>query len=369
MRSSTLVALILSGALLGCESYEAPPKIQAISLVRDTYDQDTGPLEIEFEKPLDPATLKLSLYLDRSNVEQDLCRMNGDALPSGCTEEAPIIAGPCERRPDAEFRLDDPSRGRAFMCNGATLIISPDETKLSVELSNALTPFERYVLIFEAGLSGADGRVAKNALVRRFQAAGAFALAPTSFEPGMFFTVFDVDAPVKKQFHFYFYLWVDQGTGRLQLFGADIDPNDETVVPEVNRNPSDWHTDPNAPTGASISANGQIADTAAGQVIAVFPFLLKIEQPAVEAIDTELTGKLRIDVVPEAPPVEREVVQGSMFAARVFLGAGESRAELGAGSGRLAMYRLTPEEAPPIEALLPDGVSLQDVLPPLTSGD
>ena len=369
MRIFAVAALLGSCLLSACETYEAPPKIQNINLVRDTYDRDSGPLRIEFEKPLDPSTVKLSVYLDRSNAEQDLCRPNGETMPDGCTLEAPIVAGPCERRPDLEFRLEDPTQGRAYSCEGATLIVSPDESTLQVELATALTPFERYVLVFEPGLTGADGRRSKNAIVRRFQAAGAFALAPIDFEPGMFFTVFDVDAPVKKQFHFFFYLTVNKATGQFQIFGADVDPNDDTVLPEVNRNPADWYTDPNPPTGAVISAQGQIGDTPSGRLVAVFPFFLKIIQPAVEAVDTELSGKLEVGLVPEAPQVEREIIQGSMFAARVYLGEGESRAELGAGSGRLTMFRLTEEEAPPVEALLPEGVRLEDVLPGLTSGD
>lgn len=362
-------SLLVLPALLGCESYEAPPKIDSINLTRDTYEQDSGPLEIAFQKPLDPSTVKLSVLLDRTNRENELCLPGESGLPEGCPLEATTIAGPCERRPDAEFRLDDPSLGRAFTCPGATFIMSPDDSTLSVSLESALTPFERYVLVFEAGLRGADGRTLNIPLIRRFQAAGAFDLAPISFPSGMFFTVFDVTAPVNAQFHFYFYVWVNQETGETRMFGADIDPKDETVQTDSNRNPADWILDPNPPTGASIAAAGQLADTKDGRALAVFPFQLKIEQPAIEASDTELSGKFQTDVIAGGPTDEREVVRGSMFAARVFLGVGGERAELGSGSGQIFMFRLSEEEAPPVEALLPDGVTLSEVLPELAGGD
>lgn len=351
-----------------CERYEAPPRIESSNLTRGAYDQDEGPLRLTFEKPLDPTTLRLSVFLDRTNVENDLCVAGEEGMPAGCEREAVSLAGPCERRPDSEFRLDDPSQGRAYRCPGGSFIISPDDTTLSISLESALIPFERYVLVFEPGLANADGRTLRIPLVQRFQAAGAFELGPIDFEPGMYFTVFDVTMPVNAQFHFLFYVWVNRETGETRMFGADLDPKDETVQPDSNRNPADWILDPNPPTGATIAAIGQMADTSGGRALAVFPFQLKIVQPAIEAADTELSGNFRSALVAGGPSDERETVSGSMFAARVFLGDGGSRAELGSGSGRIFMFRLDPAEEPPVEALLPDGVTLADVLPELAAG-
>jgi len=72
-------------------------------------------------------------------------------------------------------------------------------------------------------------------------------------------------------------------------------------------------------------------------------------------------GVLGARPVDPGPPGERQSFSGSVFSPGVYLGVGEGRQEIGEGSGSLDLFRLYPDEAPPLTSVLPEGTSEDDV--------
>lgn len=332
---------------------------------RGIYDPSSGPLVLEFSEPIVPASLRLRLRLDRANPERDVCREREDEdLPAGCTEPARTIVGDCVVDPARAERPEPGSTSTRYPCGtGGSFRLESDGSRVTVEPEVSLVPFERYALEVDPGLEDHDGRVRNVGSAIPFQVASEYPLAPTSFQGGMFFTVFEIDVPVAVEFDFLFWIEVQKDTGEVRLFGSDIDPNDPSIDPKTNRDPADWHPDPNQPSGASIDTRGQVVDSESGPLLVAFPFLLEVHVPAIDAPGVELNARFSDAAFPGAPtpPEIRQRADGRIFAPRVYLGLDDERAFAGEGRGTVKLYRLTAEEAPPLETLMPTGRNADEI--------
>lgn len=361
------VTLLLCSACF--ETYDAPPEVASINLEQGLYDPQSGPLRLNFTEPVDLKTLRVTLFLGRTNAEQDLCEPDqAGALPDGCTDEARAVVGPCATTLD---KADPDSRDELrFLCDGGIVTVGPDNSSLSIEPAINLTPFERYILRIDTGLTDAGGRARSVPLDVIFQVKSNLPCEPIDFESGWFFTIFDIQEPISAQFHFVFWIQVNDQTGQIRAYGSDIDPNDATVDPDTNRDFTQWYIDPFPPTGATIVAEGQVAEIDGAVVLVVFPFTLSVIQPRVEAPGAELNGRATERAVTgtnDPPGTTRQVIDGRLNGPAVFLGDGEGQMFLGAGAGGATFIRLNIAEAPDLRSILPKGVTVQDVVAPFSA--
>jgi len=364
VRASVLLPLFLALDLgLGCETYVAPPGIDHLSVEAGVYDPEGGPLSVKLTKPVDLATLSLSLFVDHRGTEGDLCL--GMPLPEGCSDDAALqVLGPCAPKTAMSDRTED-GRTRFLCAMGGAIIVSTDRTEVVLELEGKLVPFQRYTLDLASGLTSAEGANTAVPTQARFSVKSDIARGPTDFQPGMFFAVVDIFEPIPAQFQFWFWFAVKPETGQLAIYAADADPKDMSIDPKVNRIPADWVSDPVSDKGATLSAVGQIADIGGQRLIRFFPFHLLVIVPPVEAVATEVSARVSRGEFLGAPAIEREIIEGTMSSPAVFLGLDAERAALGPGRGAIALFRLTPEEAIPVSALLGRGVTEQDVINPV----
>lgn len=342
--------------VLGCDTYVPPPEFEDANLINGEYDPAAGALSVAFNRPIAGETLQIELRLDRRSREGDLCGAVDAAI--GCRREATRVLGPCVADGSKAERLDD---GARYTCEGGAIALDTAEKTLRLEPLARLIPYERYVLIVDAGLTDRDGRDRGSPLELIFQVKGDLPRAPTDFEQGMFWAVVETFEPLSAQFHFFFWLAVKQETGEIRAFAADADPVDPNEDPKVNRNPAEWTSDPNAPSGSALRASGQVADTQDGRVIRVYPFLLQVSVPPVDAVGAEVGARISMAELPNVPGGVREVIEGTLTAPEIFLGIGDERAALGPGRGTITLIRLREEETPSLESILPAGATLADI--------
>lgn len=358
----TCCLIVVTGLILGCETYVAPPTIESLNVQAGVFDPAIGPLEVKFSGALDLATVNLSVLVDRRSREGGLCLADGGELPAGCSVEASRVLGPCALASSPSERAED---GRTrFRCTGGAVVASTGRDALTLEVEGALVPFERYTIQLAAGLTGADGADTAVPAEARFSVKSDLPLAPTDLAPGMFFAVVDIFEPIPAQFHFWFWFAVKAETGEIRFYAADADPLDMSIDPKISRDPAQWKGDPNPPTGAILSAAGQVADQGGQRLVRIFPFRLLVTVPPVEALATEISARITTGPFPGAPAMEREILEGTMQSPAVFLGLDSERAALGAGRGSIAMFRLTESEQPPFATLLAAGVTEESVKNP-----
>ena len=368
MRRRTAIACL--SAAVACQSYDPPPELESVNVDKGLYDPAVGPLTVRFTEPVRPKTLTITLRLARHNIELDACVPGPDGeLPEGCTEEATAVLGPCEGNPAVADADPDDATAIRYTCPGGAIVIDGERTAVTLRPTLSLTPYERYVLEVDRGLEDDEGVTRGVPIRTMFAVQSAVDCGPTDFEPGFFFTVFDVLDPLSIQFHFFFHIDVKPGTGEIRMFGADIDPKNDSVVQKTNRNPKDWYTDPDPPSGTTIVATGQVADIDTGRVMVVFPFMLTVAVPPVEAPGVELQAQIAMGQIPGAPGGPRETIIGRFFGPAVNMGLDNERRELGAGEGNVVMFRLEPDEEPDVTELLATGVAVTDIRKPLTNCD
>lgn len=340
-------ALVLVVLCASCEAYEAPPKIAAMTVTRGLYDPATGPFEVTLSAPVKLASVELTLRTDRRNLEGMTCAAGVD----GCAAPSEVVLGPCKVEAAKAERVEGTDRVR-YPCQGGAILTDASRTSVRLETVGNLVPYERYTLELAPGLEDDAGRVLHTGDLARFQVKGSYALAPTTFEKGMFFTIIDIDMPVRAQFQFAFWIDVKPETGEVRVFGTDIDPVDPTAIdPKTNRMPADWKTDPRPPTGTTIRASGQVTDSADGRLLIVYPFRLSVAVPRVEAPASEMSGRFDRAMPVGGPMEDRDVVRGALFTPAVTLGEGAEAAAVGEGRGTLTMYRMTSTEQYPLTSL------------------
>lgn len=349
----------------GCETYLAPPDIASLNVEAGVYDPASGPLTATLSRAVDLASVDLTLFVDRRSREGGLCvRAGADAvLPDGCAGEATVVLGPCPLASSPSDRTDD-QRTRFRCSTGGSVIVSTERDALVLELDGALVPFERYTLQLAPGLTSGEGADTGVVTEARFSVKSDLPLAPTDLEPGMFFAIVDIFEPIPAQFQFWFWFAVKPETGELRFYASDADPQDMSIDPKVNRDPTLWKADPNPPTGATLSARGQVADSGGQRLLRIFPFRLLVTVPPVEALATEISARISMGEYPGAPAMTREIVEGSMASPAVFLGLDSERAALGPGRGSITMFRLLESEQPPFLTILGTGVTEEEVKNP-----
>jgi hypothetical protein len=353
MKKLALLPLIA----FGCESYQPPIEIERVNVDRGVYDPAAGPLAVRFTGPIDPASLTFSLFLDRRGTEGEMCL--GESLPGGCPGEAAAILGPCKADPSMAERVDE---GVRYVCQGGAFVLDLTQQEIVIEPEARLIPYERYVLVFAPGLTDRAGIDRATALELIFQRKGDLPRGPTTFQGGMFFSVVEAFEPVNSQFHFFFWMIVDSETGEFRTFAADADPEESSIDPKVNREPGRWIADPNGPTGSFITGQGQIADDADGRVLQVYPFLLSVSSPRVDAVSAEVGARIRTGTLPGYPGGDREIIEGTFYSPEIYLGVEGQRAALGPGRGKIELVRLFEDETVPLETLVPRGKTLEELL-------
>ncbi|MFO0724422.1 MAG: hypothetical protein U1E65_11600 [Myxococcota bacterium] len=355
---SSAAALLVSGCL---DAYVPPPGLAALDLSDGTFDPLKGALSVAIDGLIDPSTLDVSVLVERRGLEGDLC-LAGAPLPQGCAAEATPALLHCRADPAKAERADT---GVRYPCqDGGALELALDNKTLRFLPITHFIPYERYVIHFEPGLSDQSGHRHGVAVELNFHVAGDLARAPTDFKPGVFFAIVDTQVPIPAQLQFWFYLAVRPETGEVRIFGADVDPKDMATDPKTNRIPNDWYLDPNPPTGSSIRASGQVAESTDGRILHVYPFHLQTVVPPVEVVGMELSGRFRVGRMPGGPSEDRELMEASMTAPQVYLGLDNERAALGAGRGVVTMMRLTSTETPSLPDMLPTGAPASDILEP-----
>lgn len=348
MRGPLLAVVVLAAC---GETYDPPPDVLSTNLVNGVFDLDSGALRVELTEPVDEETLRVRLLTGRYGTEQEVCLAGGDGrLPDGCGRAAELVAGDGDR------------------------VTVEDQRVVLVDAADRLRPFGLYVLLIDAGLTDDAGRRRKVPIDLRFQVAGDFEQAPTDFEPGMFLARLEVEKPIGTKVHFFFWIAVAAETGLARIWGCDADPKDPDVreMTSTDLHPDVWDPLPGPPGGYPIVAEGQVADTEQGRVVVLFPFDLITTGPAVTIEQAEFQGALTVESVEHGfsdilsarmgPAGDREVVKGQLSAPASYLGEGAETAPLGPGQGPLAFYRLTEEEQPPLESILPAGVTSAQVL-------
>lgn len=352
--------LLFVSILVACETYVPPPTVVVMGLTDGVYNPDSGALAVSLVKDLDLTTMEVSLVVDRRGTEGDLCLGPG-ALPKGCAGEASPVLSHCRADPAKAERTEE---GARYACSGGAILVTSDGTALRFIPETHLIPYERYLIRFEPGLADAAGHRHGVPVDLSFHMAGDLVRAPTDLKSGVFFAFVETQVPIPALLQFWFYVAVRPETGELRIFGTDVDPVDMSVDPKTNRIPRDWKLDPNPPTGSTLRASGQVADTPDGRVLHVYPFLMKTVVPPVEVVGMEVAGRFRVGKLPGAPDEDRELLDASMTAPAVFLGLDNERAALGAGRGVFTMMRLTTDETPALPAMLPTGVPASDILDP-----
>ena len=349
--------LVVTLALAACETYVAPPRIQSLNVEAGIYDPARGPLEVKLSGAVDLATVSLDLFIDQRSREGELCVPDANGvLAEGCAGEALRVLGPCTPKSAPSERTDD-QRTRFRCGSGGAIIAGAARDSLTLELDGRHTPFERYTVRLGVGLTGVEGADTGVPSEARFSVKSDVPLAPTDFAPGMFFAVVDIFEPIPAQFQFWFWIAVKPETGELRLYAADADPKDMSIDPKVNRDPVLWVADPGPPTGATLSAAGQVADVDGQRLLRIFPFRLLVTVPPVEAVSTEVNARVTQGEFPGAPPLTRDIIEGTMQSPGVFLGLDAERAALGAGRGSIALVRLTEAEQPPFASILEVGLT------------
>jgi hypothetical protein len=339
---------------LACETYVPPPSVAATNLAAGgLLDPGAGALRLELSEPIDPATFTLSMRNDVRGLEGELCTADaGGALPEGCARVAEPVIAPCALDPTTAERADD---GLRYVCTGGAVRVDAARRVIHVEPTQRYAPYGRYVVSIAAALAGDSGRRTGVPLEVVFQVAGDLPRAPTTFTSGQFFAVIDIFEPIPAQFQFFFFVAVRPETGELRFFAADADPNDASIDPKTNRDPKLWKVDVADTTGATLRADGQVADTANGQLLRIYPFTLLVKTPPVEGLGTEVTARVERGTIAGAPAGDRDLITGTMSSPSVALGLDAERSDLGPGRGAIQLFRLAADEERPLESLLPVG--------------
>jgi len=335
-----LAGVIGAGA---CERYEPPPTPVLEGLAGTELSDPKAPLVVDFGKPIDPATLRVKIAYDDTNVEGDLPDEDDD--PS---TDLRLILTHDDDDGDHGGHVDlDPS--------GATVRIVPD---------GALPVGPKLVLLIEPGLTAADGRVRtfRTRIPFSFRVQCGAGTRADKLTSGVYFLLLDVQEPIGSQIQLFGSLDVDPATGLLvgQFTNADRNPDGnrcptpcgsedacrllpkaECVAPSTRAGTVDEHTDfvpnPTPPTGYSFFVEGCAADDPSGTALVTAPATMVVESPPVTVAGLTMTAYF----APDDKGVMRAT--GSLVADAVSLGGNT----IGPGKGTMTALRVADAEVPP----------------------
>ncbi|HEY8079629.1 MAG TPA: hypothetical protein VIF62_36110, partial [Labilithrix sp.] len=141
MRRVLFLLSVVAFLAFACEKYVPPPTPVLAGLDGSVLTDPKAPLVVGFGKPIDPATMRVTIAFDDRDLEGDLPDEDDD--------------------PDTELRVlfsHDPSDGDHF----GHVELAPDGASVSLVPDGALPVGPKLVLLFEPGLTATDDRVRTN---------------------------------------------------------------------------------------------------------------------------------------------------------------------------------------------------------------
>lgn len=305
--------------------YDPPPEIlgstPASGAVTTKADMD---IVVRFSEPIDPDSLRASLFLRKLDEE-------GELLPE-CGREArdciEPLAGPCTRQGE---------------CANAALTLSQADTMLTFDPGDDFKIGE-YVLRIDAGLEDLAGNVTGVPydvvfFVSRVGMGGA-----TGFQPGVYLAWMDLEQPFNFPIETYWHMRVESDSGKVWGGGCDgdlVDPEGQRIfdhalwepVPYLDREGFKF-------VFLALVQDAQVQDREGnpkdGFVLETHPFYIYCAQPEVEVMDGRLTVSIYHDET-----MDREVMHGRMNSDETYI-LGAERASV--ASGVVFGYRLHPDE-------------------------
>lgn len=350
-RSLLLGSLVLAASLfsLGCDEYLGAPRASIAGLEQGTLPDAKAPLQIAFDRAIDPATLKLSVV--RLIVDQE--GRLGDEDEDAATELDILYSY------DATAKFPNEG-GKGTLNDAGTFIEIVPEKPWPIA--------EKLALLVEPGLSDTDGShvtVARERTIFTYIVKLNCAPAP-DFVTGPYYFVGDVTKPIGTQVQLWAWLDVNPDTGeftgafvnadrnrdakRCEPFGLSCDDTqacrtipEPACVPPSEKAAStdeypDYITNYVPPTGYSFQTSGCVDGESGDKIFFVnLPVDVVVQSPAVSLAGTVLTATFEKD----ADGVLRG--GGTITTDQVLLGTAES----GKAEGTISARQVPIEEAPP----------------------
>lgn len=353
-RASTLVssALLFIAALpsLGCEAYDGVPHATIVGSQSGVLTDAKKPLQIRFDKAVEPSTLKLEI----ANLAVDQEGNLGDEDTDGMTEL------------NALFAYDGAKPTEVV---GGTLELSEGDTLVTIRPDNPFPVAEKLVLLLEPGLSDTAGHkyIVRDRMPFTYKV-NLTCVPSADFHSGAYFFLADVTKPIGVQVQLLANIEVNPMTGELvgNFVNADrnrdvsrctpfgLSCNEKTeacrtlpmpacVPPSEKAASPDEYPDylPNydPPAGFDFNVKGCIDGSGDKIVFVNVPVDVAVQSPQVKLKGTVVTATFTKD--------DKGVLrgQGSIAAEQVLFGPSET--DTGKAEGTATARDIPPGEVPP----------------------
>lgn len=324
-----------------CDTYVAPPEITVVGAKDGVLSDTKAPLVLSFSKPIDRATLTLSVVALDIDLEGNLADERG-------------IEG-------AELKsLFKTSTGETL---GGTAEYGPDDGSLVIRPNAPFPVGQKLALVVEAGLATRDG--VKTTVRKRILFSYDFKCGGTKgtkvVPSGAYFAILDIEQPVPVQIQLWGRMEVDAATGnvRAQFTNADrnaaqkcptecppekvcrLKPAPDCVVPSLKAGGveeySDFVVNVTPPTGYTITLTGCLEDQDENTAAFVTaPANLVVQKPEVQVNGLILTAALKR----EPSGIVRST--GTVTGSEIVFGI----ARLSSGKGTATIRSVPDNEAP-----------------------
>jgi hypothetical protein len=314
--------VLLPFVLVACERYSPPPQPSMVGLNQGTLGDSRAPIVVDFGTPIDPATLRISLAFNETDIEGNLLDEDDD--------------------PNTNLRVLETKPA----VDGARVTLNHD---------TAFPVGPKLILIVEPGLKSQNG-----ATELHYRAKVPFSYGvtctggPTRLASGKYFMFLTVEHPLPVQLQVYGELTVDAKSGAVsgkftsaqrrtdQSCGAACEgvklcrrlPFPDCVPPSSPAGSPDefpdWTPNPTPPTGFEFGAEGCAADSGDGTGVLTAPTTMTVESPAVTVYGLAMTASF----APDAAGVVR--ASGTLSADSIVLGT----QNIGAGTGTLTARQI-----------------------------
>jgi hypothetical protein len=314
--------VLLPFLVVACERYSPPPEPSIVGLSQGTLADSRAPIVVDFGKPIDPATLKITLAFNDTDREGNLLDEDDD--------------------PNTNLRILETRP-------------NVDGARVKLDHDTAFSVGPKLVLIVEPGLKSKDGSTELHFRAKLpFSYAVACTGGPTRLASGKYFMFLTVEDPLPVQLQVYGELTVDAKTGavsgkftsaqrrtdqtcatacegvklcRLLPFPDCVPPSSPAGSPDEY---PDWTPNPTPPTGFEFQAEGCAADDADGTGVLTAPTTMTVESPAVTVYGLTMTSSF----APDAAGIVR--ASGTLRADSIVLGT----QNIGAGTGTMTARQI-----------------------------
>lgn len=324
-RALSMFALMLVTGLVAvaCEEYSAPPKPAIVGLDQGVLRDPRAPLVVDFGTEIDPATLKIAVAFNETDLEGNLFDEDAD--------------------PATNLR----ALATTTTADGARVTLNHDEV---------FPVGPKLVLLVEPGLRSKSGRELRYRAKVPFSYGVTCTGGPTRLASGRYFMLLQVEEPFGVQIQVFGDLTIDPKTGAVSGRFTNADrrtdqtcptacasaevcrllPRPQCVLPSELAGTADeypdWFPYPTPPTGFEFVAEGCAADTEEGTGILTAPATLAVESPAVTVFGLTMTASF----APDAAGVVR--ASGTLTADSITLGT----TSIGAGKGTMTARTIAP---------------------------